>query len=220
MRRPLLASLAVILLAGCHPDATADKDVSGKSPAAKEAASEKAHGEIAKGDVEVPKDPAEKLREQIRSAAVQLNPAVDKIQEAYEAAKEIEKSPLANKEFKQALEDAISSLTDAGATLSDFTEEPPEIGEFKKDLPKYQKQKDAIISACNDAIHDLTDAMSTLDDVSPTAPPKLQNPLEGVTGAIDEALGTVRDALSGAGGKEEKLDDVPDAPEATTTPAK
>lgn len=207
MRRFCLAVIAVFFATGCNkqspnPDAPASVDL----PA-------KATGGESKGAPDIPSDPAERLHEQIRSATVQLNPAVDKIQEAYEAAKEIEKSPLASKELKQALEDAISSLTDAGSILANFTEEPPDLATIKKDLPKYQKQRDAIVIGCNDAIHDLSDAMSTLDDVSPGASPKLQNPLEGVTGSIDEALGTVRDALTGAGGKEEKLDDLPDAGE-------
>lgn len=204
MRRSSLALCAVILLAGCHADSRSDGSGSDRQAPAPNV-------EKLKAAVETPKDPAEKLREQIRSAAVQLNPAVDKIQEAYEAAKEVQKSPYVSKEVKQALDDAISSITEAGSNLSNFTEEPPEISVVKKDLAKFQKQREAIIIACNDAIHDLTDAESTLDDVAGGASPKLQNPLEGVTGLIDEALGTVRDALSEAGGKEEKLDDVPDS---------
>ena len=214
MRRLFPAALAVLLLTGCGNSSAADKDslATSKGPKGASAANAKADAE--------PTDPTEKLHEQIRSAAFQLNPAVDKIQEAYEAAREIEKSPQITKELKQALEDAISSMTDAGSALADYTEAPPEIEVFKKDLPKNQKLREGIITSCNDAIHDLQDAEETLDDISHNAPGKLQNPIEGVTGALDEALGTVRDALSSAGGKEEKLDDVPDSPDASVVPSR
>jgi hypothetical protein len=149
------------------------------------------------------------LQEQLRSAAVQISPALDQIQAAHSAAKQLAGRRGVPNGLGLALSDVSDSLDDAGRTLTAAIGAQPDLTTVKADLPKYKKMRQAEIDACNDALHDLGDATGSLDSASQDAPGKFQNPLEGVEGPIDQATDTVKDSLTALGGKEETDDDPP-----------
>jgi hypothetical protein len=159
--------------------------------------------------IETPTDPDEVLCEQLRSASVQVSPALDKIQGAHDSAKQLSNSHGIPHELGDALSDALGSLDDAGRTLTEGIPAPPDLATLKKDLKKYRDLRQSEIDACNDALHDLDDAAGSLDSASSDAPGKFQNPIEGVEGPIDEATAIVKDTLTALGGKEVQDDDPP-----------
>ncbi len=154
--------------------------------------------------VEVPKDPAEKLREQLRSGAVQISAARESLESAGKAAGELRKAKGASKEIKDGMHDAADLFEDASRNLGKFADEPAPLAEFRKDLKTGEARRKAAIVACNDALHGLSDAQGIIGSLSDTTPGKLQNPLEGVDGFLDEAKDAVKGALEALGGKEEK----------------
>lgn len=149
--------------------------------------------------LETSKDPVAKLQSELRSAAVQLDPAVGKIEEAFESAQKI-KGDTNSKAVQDAMTDVCDFLDSAGESLSHFTEAPPEnIQVFRAHLTDHENQKKLLDAAITDALQDITEARDIVDSVAQDASGKDQNPLEAVVGPLDEVVATLHDLVSELG---------------------
>ncbi len=154
--------------------------------------------------VEVPSDPAEKLREQIRSASVQLSAAKESLQTAAKAAEDVAKLAGAPKELKDGMQDVEDSVNEASADIDAYMTEPKALEEFRKDLKTQEALRVKALADCNDGLLALDDAQGIAGSLSESAPGKFENPLEEVEGNLDEASDAIKGAIEALGGKVEK----------------
>lgn len=184
MRHALFLILACFLLTGCKGSAVKP--------------------ESTHVDVEVPSDPAEKLREQLRSASVQLSSAKEALQSASKAAADVAAIAGAPKDLKDGMQDVEDLANEASGGIDPYMAEPMALVDFRKNLEAQKKKQAATIKACNEALVGLEDSLGIVDSLSETAKGKFQNPLEEVGGNLDEASDSIRGAIEALGGKVEK----------------
>jgi len=154
--------------------------------------------------VEVPSDPAEKLRQQLRSAATQLTAAKEALQNASKAASDVGAMTGASKDLKDGMLDVGDLVNEASGKIDMFMAEPKALAEFRNQLEAEKPKRAAAIMACNDALHGLADAQGIVGSLSASMAGKFQNPLEGVEGNLDEASDAIKGAIDALGGKVEK----------------
>lgn len=155
-------------------------------------------------EVEVPSDPVEKLREQLRSSAVQLSSAKEALQSASKAAVDVAAIAGAPKDLKDGMQDVQDMANEASGNIDAYMLEPKALAEFRKEADAEGKKRVAAIKACNEALLGLEDAQGIVDSLSENAKGKFQNPLEEVGGDLDEAADSIKGAIEALGGKVEK----------------
>ncbi len=182
----LVCSAVVLSLCGCR----------GRSPS-----------DVYKPPVEgsskpAPQDPDQALAEQLRSGTVQMAAASDSIQDALKEAKRAVAS--LKGDLKDAAQEVVDYIDDAGATVADACADPPALDDVKKDFAAADDVRKHRIAAGNDAYTGLQEAAGSVSD--------LQDQVEGLSTLSDLlkiAISDVSDAIQAYGGTVQSDDDVP-----------
>ncbi|MBS1716514.1 MAG: hypothetical protein JSS72_02135 [Armatimonadetes bacterium] len=140
--------------------------------------------------------------EALRSSNLQFSQAMDAIEEAMKEAKDLG-AKASKKEIKQAFSDAVDQMDSSAASIEDYDVDPPTEEEFKKTAATWDTARKKRCDDCNDALTDAREAMGMLDDLASSLPPSMQNPLEDVTGHLEEAIEALKGALATLGGVDE-----------------
>jgi ABC-type transporter Mla subunit MlaD len=180
---------AAVLTSGCGPKAVA------ASPKQAATAAETK-----------PADPMEAERDQVREGATQLTQAVSSLNDAVGTLAALQKSSQ-DPDLKRALSAIATSLDDAGASIADFSAEPPDLATFKAQFAAQDKKRLDAIDAANDALHDLDDATDALDPFLPdpkaTAPKPDSQAIQDLEQSMEDAQDALESAVKALGGKVE-----------------
>jgi uncharacterized phage infection (PIP) family protein YhgE len=150
----------------------------------------------------------ETAREGMHAGAYQLSNAVQDLQTALTAAKDLQHSTK-RADLKAALADVIDGLDDAGASIADFTSEPPELAEFRKEIETQEKERREAVDGANDALHDVNDASGNLDEFSDKPDEADAKLLNDLNSALDDAVDDLTEGIKALGGKVEEDDSEP-----------
>ena len=147
-----------------------------------------------------PSDPVKALYEKVRSGHYQLSAAIDSIEEVHKTTKGI--AAKEEGDTKRALLTVVSELEDAGKTLTDFSDDPPSLEDFKKDFAAQDEDRLKAIDSANEALDDLEDCQDLVSDLLNSHPPE---PEKTMLMQADESLNgcvqSVSDAIKALGGK-------------------
>lgn len=144
-------------------------------------------------------------RDGMHEGAFQLTNAASDLAEAISRAKTLQASTK-SVELKAALADVLATLDDAGASIADFTGEPPELAEFKKQFDDQDKKRLDSIDGANDALHDIDQINDALDTFTTSPAPEDDGALSDLGDALDNATSDLTDAIKAFGGKVEPDD--------------
>ena len=156
--------------------------------------------------VSIPANPEQALFDQVRAGAYQIGSAIDSIATVRKTVRD-----MAAKEkgaTSQALLKIADQLDAAGKALSDFSEDPPALEQFKKDFAGQDDKRLKAIDACNDSLDDLNEAQDILSALLDSHPPEPENTqLTDADSALDECTQAVEGAINTMGGKVTNSDD-------------
>lgn len=143
-----------------------------------------------------PDDPDMTVASQLREGSVQMAGAADTIESALDLAKKAAGS--LGREAKQAAQDVVDLLDDAGASVADAAADPLTLEEVRKSFAVADDDRKARISSGNDAYKSLETALGTIEG--------LEAGVEGLATLkenIELAIKDVAEAIEALGGKVE-----------------
>ncbi len=177
----LLGSLlAVSLVSGCQK--SSKEDPSGEQTT-----------------VEKPKDPEERLYEQVRSGAFQLTTALDSVQKAMQQSRTLADS--SSGELKEAMLDVADHLDAAGSSITDYTTAPVKLEEFRKNFSENDDKRLKAIEVSNTALMDTSEADGIVESLLQNDKFKAQAELRTLSNVIGAALDALEGAIKVMGGK-------------------
>ena len=149
---------------------------------------------------EVPKDPVQRLYEQMRSASYQIGASLDAIEEIRKTAKEMAAQQAGL--TKEALTAVGVKVDAAGKLLAEFGSEPPALEQFKSDFAAQDERKLETIDAANEALDDLLDAQDVVGDLLDSHPPDpAGSQLDETDSSLETAVQAIQDAIKTMGGR-------------------
>jgi hypothetical protein len=145
------------------------------------------------------KDPEEKLYEQMRSGAFQLSSALEALQKAVVDARTLGDS--SSGELKDALADIADHLDSSGASIADFTGQPPALEEFRKNFAENDDKRLKAIDKANTALMDANEADGILQSVLEKPEFKTKPELKKISDELGACLESLEGAIKALGGK-------------------
>lgn len=156
-----------------------------------------------------PDDPDKALAEQLREGSVQMSGASETVQSALLEARKAVKA--LEGEAKQAAQDVVDLLDDAGESVADASADPPSEADVKKDFVAADDERKKRIASGNDAFRSLETALGTLEGLESQV-----SGLSALKETVTLAMDDLADAVEAYGGKvESELE-----PDTATTPGK
>lgn len=147
--------------------------------------------------------PEDLLYGQLRSGSFQLSAAGGSIEDSLVAAQEATKALARFRELKDAMMEVADFINSAGASIAEFTDEPPEQEVVDKDFAAFDEKRLKAVEASNDALQDLRQALGLLESLSEDANPEAVKWATGVKSLVAVAMDDVWGAVEALGGTPE-----------------
>jgi len=164
--------------------------------------SDPAEAPVTKADAPA-ETPEELLYGQLRSGSFQLSAAAGSIEDSLVAAQEASKALARFRDLKDAMVEAADFINSAGASVAEFTDEPPEKEVVDKDFAAFDEKRLSAVEAANDALQDLRQALGLLESLSDDPNPEAVKWATGVKSLVAVALDDVWGAIEALGGTPE-----------------
>ena len=141
------------------------------------------------------------LYEQVRSGHYQLHSALDPLETATLAAKDLADGQ-DDPQTKKAVLTLQQDISGAGSAIADYTEDPPSYDEFAKQFDEQDDDRLKAIDGCEKAITMLRDASSSSEDMLASGPPAEESKKLGeIKEAVSSAQSAIEDAKKTLGGR-------------------
>ena len=191
-----LIAVAFIFSAGCRGKAgNAGEPLGSDVKDTPKTASSQKTKEPAEKKVDGP--PSERLEEELRSGAVQLQVALSSIEEALNEAAKL-KGTLPQ-EIEEGMSEVRDSIDSAGELIGNASGEPLTLAEIEKDFSAADEDRLKRIEAANDAHADLMSAFNTVGSMA-----ELEPKLSELARLLELAAQDVADGIGALGGKVEE----------------
>jgi uncharacterized protein YukE len=144
-------------------------------------------------------DPEGVLYKKMRSADVQVDSAIQDLNDALNQAEKL--APRAGGDAEKALLSVVEQLDQAGETLADYENAPDTIEEFRKNFNAQDERRLHSINTVLDAVAKTTEASTISGDLAANVPEGFKKDLAAISDLIDEAQSELEQSVVAMGGK-------------------
>lgn len=128
------------------------------------------------------------------AGAFQISLVRDTISESYLQSQKLPKK------LGDGLDAILDTLDGLGQEFGKYSDEPPPMEEFSKDLPGQRKRRADAITMAKDSIHELNEIRGEINSIiEVSADVKLQTQLQTLDALIEDAIETLLTAIKGYG---------------------
>ena len=155
--------------------------------------------DLSKPTVAEVKDPETSTYEQLRAGSYQIGSAVDAVETARDLAQKIVDSKQAG--LGEPMLDILDRLDDIGASLADYTDDPPTLDQVQKSYAEFDDQRLNAIESATDSLMAADEISGIIDDLLDQPKLKDSESLNKLSDQMDTCMDALRDAIKALGGK-------------------